>query len=326
MSPDNPRRKLAPRIRRLLPYLLGGLGLLLIGLAAGGLLFAVHDRGAAPVVIPGATASTAADPSMPDVVGMREADAVAALRDAGLTQTPATRQQPYAGATGMVVRQIPDPGATVTPQASVTLHLSSAATVPDVTGRTAQAAADTLRSMGATVTLEEVVTADASPGVVLSSKPTAKAQLSQEIRLLVATSGDAVALADLQSITSGGCRLANTVAEGTTYERAVVCGAGDRDDEPYTLNLGRHAVQLLAEVGIADDDLSTPPTLTVLGDERKLATIKVRRGALAPLAADVTGVLHLQLVITGDGRAVLGNARLTGTSNEIDLLIGQVGR
>jgi beta-lactam-binding protein with PASTA domain/predicted Ser/Thr protein kinase len=88
--------------------------------------------------------------TVPDVVGLSQADAGTALKDQGLQV--ATTQKPSAGAQpGDVLSQSPAAGAKVDPGATVTLVIAQAppqVAVPDLTGKTAAQAIDELSKQG----------------------------------------------------------------------------------------------------------------------------------------------------------------------------------
>jgi hypothetical protein len=94
-------------------------------------------------------------PNVPNVVGLKQPDAEAKLKDAGLVLGPATQARSDTVAAGSVIRTTPADGVFVDPRSSVNLEVSSGPTpqveVPDVTGLARQAAEAMLRTAGLVV-------------------------------------------------------------------------------------------------------------------------------------------------------------------------------
>jgi serine/threonine-protein kinase len=147
-----------PRPPLLWPWLLLLLLLVLGGLLAAWLL--TRDDG-------GSSASTV---NVPNVVRLKQQDAVARLNRRGLVARVVTRAS--SAAAGTVVAQDPGPGADVTRRSVVTLSVSSIRTeaVPDVVGKTAQAAVAALQAKGFRVQTRNVASKKKS-GTVLAQSP-----------------------------------------------------------------------------------------------------------------------------------------------------------
>ena len=148
----------APRQPLLWPWLL-----LLLLLVVGGLLAAwllTRDGG-------GKGASTV---NVPNVVRLRQREAVTRLNRRGLVARVVTRAS--SAAAGTVVAQDPGPGADVTRRSVVTLSVSSIRTeaVPGLVGRTAASAVQALRARGFRVDTREV-TSKKKAGTVLAQSP-----------------------------------------------------------------------------------------------------------------------------------------------------------
>jgi beta-lactam-binding protein with PASTA domain len=150
-----------PRGPLLWPWLL-----LLLVLVAGGLVAAWlltrgggHHRHAAPVAVP-------------NVIGQKQADAVARLNSVGLVSRISSRTS--AQPAGTVFGENPGPGASVTRGSTVTLLTSSAAveTVPDVVGSKVQIAVAALRAKGLTVQTTSVNSSKPN-GTVVAQSPAA---------------------------------------------------------------------------------------------------------------------------------------------------------
>ena len=120
--------------------------------------------------------------SVPDVTGMTQAAATAALADAGLTLAEVKQAANATIAAGTVITQSPSAG-TEAPQGSpVTITVStgpapsakpSAGAVPDVTGLTQAEAVSTLNAAGYTAVVAQHASATVPAGTVTSQTPSA---------------------------------------------------------------------------------------------------------------------------------------------------------
>ncbi len=121
--------------------------------------------------------------TVPDVEGMSEADATAALNAAGFTVDNTRRDRSAVGTSpDTVVRTSPSAGEIVDPEdADVTLTLAGRVTVPDVVGMTAGQARDALDAVG----LRANVRDDDAASVVTRQRPAAgdDARLDSTVRL-----------------------------------------------------------------------------------------------------------------------------------------------
>jgi beta-lactam-binding protein with PASTA domain/predicted Ser/Thr protein kinase len=109
--------------------------------------------------------------TVPDVVGLDDQAALAALSDAGLSGTLVQRDSTEPE--GEVLSQSPAAGKRVSRGSQVTIFASTGAiTVPDVVGQTRKAAVTALKRAGFVVAVTEEETTDASEiGVVISEFP-----------------------------------------------------------------------------------------------------------------------------------------------------------
>ena len=189
-----------PRPPLLWPWLLLLLLLVLGGLLAAWLL--TRDDN-------GRSASTV---NVPNVVRLKQQEAVARLNRRGLVARVVTRAS--SAAAGTVVAQDPDPGADVTRRSVVTLSVSSLRTeaVPDVVGEKAPAAVKALEAKGFRVRTRNVVSKTAT-GTVLAESPVAGSKIGR---------GSTVTI----NISRGLVTVPNTIGQSRDTAVATVRGAG----------------------------------------------------------------------------------------------------
>ena len=153
---------------------------------------------------------------VPDLEGMTAAEAVAALRDAGLE--PTTRRVDSDEPEGTVVSQSPSAGEEVAPQATVTLDVAKARAttpppptttpepatvrVPSLVGMRAAAARERLRALGLRPRQRPVVSSSPA-GEVVGQSPSAGAELREggAVTLRVSTGPASVAVPDVIGMT-----------------------------------------------------------------------------------------------------------------------------
>ena len=189
-----------PRPPLLWPWLLLLLLLVLGGLLAAWLL--TRDDG-------GSSASTV---NVPNVVRLKQQEAVARLNRRGLVARVVTRAS--SAAAGTVVAQDPGPGADVTRRSVVTLSVSSIRTeaVPDVVGQTAQAAVAALQAKGFRVQTRNVASKKKS-GTVLAQSPLTGSKVGR---------GSTVTI----TISRGLVAVPSTIGQSRDTALATVRGAG----------------------------------------------------------------------------------------------------
>jgi beta-lactam-binding protein with PASTA domain len=189
-----------PRPPLLWPWLLLLLLLVLGGLLAAWLL--TRDDN-------GKSASTV---NVPNVVRLKQQEAVARLNRRGLVARAVTRAS--SAAAGTVVAQDPSPGADVARRSVVTLSVSSLRTeaVPDVVGEKAPAAVKALEAKGFRVQTRNVVSKTAS-GTVLAESPVAGSKIGR---------GSTVTI----NISRGPVTVPNTIGQSRDTAVATLRGAG----------------------------------------------------------------------------------------------------
>lgn len=128
---------------------------------------------------------------MPDVTSRPLAEAEAALKDAGFASRTVEQQQPTSPA-GTVIGQDPPAGTMLLQGSTVTLTVTAGgpakASVPDVLGKGAAAARETLTSAGFLVN-ETMSPSEAAPGVVVDQDPGAGTPLmtGQTVTIVVSS-------------------------------------------------------------------------------------------------------------------------------------------
>ncbi len=128
---------------------------------------------------------------VPTLTGKKEADANSAIQSAGLKVRKVTQ---YSGsvAKGIVAQQFPNAGSTTAAGSEVLIVVSlgveptNAVTVPDVVGKTVDAASAALKELGFTVSLEEASSQPAS-GTVSFQFPQADSSVSPGSDVLLVT-------------------------------------------------------------------------------------------------------------------------------------------
>lgn len=268
---------------------------------------------------------------MPDVRGLSEADARQVIADAGYEASIVkTSQAPSVLAKGTVASQ--DPVAGTKDPTSITLALSVPATTPDLVGKSLEDATTALADMGAQPAVKRVYEANAQPGNVLRSDPQPGQPLTAAPTLTVAAAGSTARLTDLKSTGDCGSTSSGTV-NGTQITDGVSCTARDEPRPTYWI-LGRSLNRLKATVGLTDSsDQSARAHVQITADGRPLLDRDFGYGESAPLDADISGVLRLDVSVSTVGgnrstssynnpSAVLANAVVLGSADAVNALNG----
>jgi hypothetical protein len=271
-----------------------------------------------------------ASDGMPDIVGLSIEQARTVLGDAGIDPAPVVEDPvPFVGESGIVVSQ--DPAPRSSPDGTITLQISTTAAMGDLVGVPHEAARETLVGVGARVIVERRYDPTATVGAVLTTDPPAGGVIEDDVVLTVADSPSAVFLADLRAVT-GTCTIDDSTIAGTAFPSGIVCKPNlDRVvSAEYILN-GRVSM-FEATVGLADrGQIDVPVTFRVLADNVVFHETTLGFGASEPLSIPIQGKLRLRLDVvraaaldaSGDVRAVWGNAKLVGSSTDIDDLIAE---
>ncbi len=126
--------------------------------------------------------------TVPNLQGLSRQEAITQLRQAGLEKGK-VEERPSTQPQGRVLESDPPAGKEVDRGTTVDLVVSSGpATVPDVVGQQADAAASELESKGFTVTRERRTTSEGEPGTVVAQNPSAGTEVEPgtEVTIVVA--------------------------------------------------------------------------------------------------------------------------------------------
>jgi len=151
------------------------------------------DEGSSVDVVVAAAATRA----VPNVMGLSQAAATAAITDAGFALGAVSAVYDESAPAGQVVDQAPAAGTQLLPNSQVAITVSQgpapsaspkAAVVPDVAGQTQEQAVNTLQTAGFTVVVGKVPTASAPAGTVIDQTPSAGviAQPGTSVTIIVA--------------------------------------------------------------------------------------------------------------------------------------------
>lgn len=179
-----------------------------------------------------ASLSPPAQVVVPDVVGLAQADATAAITGLGLvagTSEAADDTVPV----GSVISQNPGAGASVAPGSTVTITVSTGpGTVPvtDVTGQSAADAQANLEAAGFVVASEEANSVDVEAGFVIGTNPAAGTQVAPgtTVTITVSTGPGEVVVPDLFGLSPDE---AVAAGESAGVVVTLVPDAGDPDPD-----------------------------------------------------------------------------------------------
>lgn len=267
------------------------------------------------------------DGFMPDVRGLSQQDALDVLADTVLAgDPPVIEERPWAGPEGIVIEQRPAFGTAAPP--TVTLVVSTTATVPAVVGRIADDVIDELAALGTRVDVEQRMVDDVDPGTVVEVDPPEGAPLPETVRVVTAEPFGSVFLTELRPV-DGACRSGRTRVDGRTYEHALTCTARSRQAGEVGWLLDRGVERIEGAVGLPDDgpdDIEV--RVVLLLDGVPVIDEVVGYGQTVALDADTSGALRLTLqasVVTEEttrssAGVVLADLRLIGAPDLLDQL------
>lgn len=334
-SPEDSGQPAPPWRRRALgaaAVVLIAFGFVGVGVAIGWRVVAhqdLPDTGARFVKVETPDYQAGSTARMPDVRGMREDAARAAVADAGIpVDVVQVSERGAAGQAGVVIEQVPAFG-TEKP-AQVELVISRKATVPDVIGLAEAEAYAQLRELGPVVEVTRVYRPGADPGVAVGVDPAVGTRLGDSVELLVSEAAASVFLSELDTV-DGSCRTGPVDVNGSRYDNSLSCGAGS---EPTAVAwvLGRKVDELSGTVGVPDDGpADSEVEVVVFADGKKVRSVRAAYGSTTPLTATLTGALRMEIRVRAlnaeeeswgsAATAVLGDARLSGSSGAIDELM-----
>jgi serine/threonine-protein kinase len=172
--------------------------------------------------------------TVPDVIGLTEAQATAQLQNAGLVSGTISMTPTSAVAAGQVTSQSPSAGAAAVKGASVALTIAqspSTPVVPDVTNRTRASAESILQAAGFTVRVVLNSNASVASGRVIDQDPTAgvNAQTGATVTIVVSTGPGTVRVPNVVGMTQAAAVNALTAA-GFKSQITLQTGGGTVGD------------------------------------------------------------------------------------------------
>jgi hypothetical protein len=265
--------------------------------------------------------------SMPDVRGLAQPEAQAVLADAGISASVVTvATQEFAGSAGIVVSQTPVFGTENPP--TVELLVSAPAVVPAVVGQPEREATDTLMALGTRVDRASRYVAGTAPGLVVEVAPVAGTPLGEAVAVTVSEAPSSVYLSQLRRLT-GGCSSALEALNGREFAKSVQCSATTKPQLSEWL-INRAGDELAGTLGVPDDGPADAAVrIRILADGVEVGAFSASYGKPTDFAVPVTGALRLGVEVTAVNMpernssswyAVLGDARLLGSSTAIDAL------
>jgi len=142
--------------------------------------------------------------SVPNVVGLSQSAATTALQNAGFSVLVLTAPSSSV-ATGNVISQSPAAATQLAPQQSVTITVSSGASVPNVVGKSLSSASQLLKSAGLVVgTVTDQSSSSVANGDVIAQNPSAgtSSQAGASVDLVVSTGPATAAVPSVIGLTS----------------------------------------------------------------------------------------------------------------------------
>lgn len=311
------------------------LGLVMLGAAAGSVLWPRPVVVRTVEVTPSATAEAITAITMPDVLGLTVETARLVLADAGLGGVALTvTEEPFAGTPGVVLAQDPRGGSELAAHpAEVRLTLASATATPDLVGQDAAAARTALEELGAGVRFEYIVGDGSATGTVLRSTPAAGEPLPGEVVLGVADPGESVYLASLDVVRERErCSETSSVqVDGERLPSSYACRPSSvRPDGAAAVEfvLGRNAVLVSFTLGADDFGRAGSATVRLLADGQEVYSGRATHGATEQVSIPVRDALILRVEVSAEDDAaiptvVLGELRATGEPDLIARLASQ---
>ena len=177
--------------------------------------------------------------SVPSVVGQTQAQAVKAVKQAGLT--PMVVKVPSSDKIGIVVSSNPQFGTKVAPHSNVTLDVSAGpkkVTIPNVVGESENTAQSQLQSLGLNVTTKTAPNSTLPQGKVVRTDPPVGTLVKQGSTVMLFVSG-------------GGTQVPSVIGDPKATAESILSNAGFKvtggdDGRPGRLDPG-HRVPAAAE-------------------------------------------------------------------------------
>lgn len=261
------------------------------------------------------TTTTKPEPiPMPDLVGMTDTEARAALADLGLDEPTIQTQESFDPA-GLVLEQVPTAGRDVAGAINLVVA-TSVQPMPDFVGSTIADVRAWATERDIDVHTESELTDQLPSGQVVTQTPAPGAQPSQEIIVTVADTPVIVDLVDLGWLDSYQAYKEDIEMDGNVFPETIILAS--RYKTPWaTFNLSRDWSTLKVDLGLSDvHAFNAVMQVEIMADGEVIYSDTVAFGAMQPVELDVTDVLRLSIsaaqVQGGSTWVGLGNARLIG--------------
>ncbi len=220
-----------------------------------------------------------ADVTVPNVVDMAEADATAAIEEAGLVVGNTTTAPDDTIVAGNVISQTPAAGDTVAAGSAVDIVVSTGpdtpttVPVPNVAGKSSADAQAELEAAGFAVTTEEQASETVEAGLVIETNPSAGTEVAPgtEVKMIVSSGVGDVVVPNFTGLTVDE---ATAVAEEAGLTIRFVEDADNPDPEGVVVSqdpMGGTTVEAGAEVvARLSPATSSPSVILTLGPEQVL--------------------------------------------------------
>ncbi len=307
-------------------WILGILGLLLIGFAGGQLLFPRTVVAPELAAEPAPTESIevpeeAPVPTMPDILGLSEETVARVLSDAQIVAEIVTERAPAAGPEGVVIVQVPAPGAEVTDEVTVTF--SESVVMPALVGLTTAEAREVVEQLGAVVQVTREVDPSVVEGTVLATQPAAGEPLGVVVSLTVADTPDALSLAQLRMVERDDCRtIRQSTLNGNSVQDSIECSPR-QDAASAEWVLSRRVAALETTIGVADRGDVGSATIRIYADGELVGESAAQYGEASEIRVDLRNIMRMSIEVTtesGEPTVVLGDARLLSTADQLAAL------
>jgi eukaryotic-like serine/threonine-protein kinase len=203
--------------RRALWWILGAVGVIIVAVLAY-------------LLLNGGNGNTA---SVPSVVGQTQAQAVKAVKNAGLN--PVVVKVPSSDKVGIVVSSNPQFGTKVAPHSNVTLRVSAGpkkVTIPNVVGASESAAQSQLQGLGLNVTTKTAPNSTLPQGKVARTDPPVGTQVKQGSTVVLFVSGGGT---QVPSVIGDPKATAESILSNAGFQVKVVTAAGPAGSAPGTV-------------------------------------------------------------------------------------------
>jgi serine/threonine-protein kinase len=195
--------------------------------------------------------------AVPELVGLTEEEALAAIRDSGLTLETIQREYSTDVEEGVVISQQPEAAATVELGSSVTIVVSRGTElveVPDVVGKQASEASAEIQGVGLAVQTSEEFSETVARGLVIRQSPQGGVSIEagSSVSLVISKGPDVVTVPDVvdeaeaaavSAVEDAGLVAAveyvDSAEDGIVIEQWPIAGADARRGDTVTLTVGR---------------------------------------------------------------------------------------